>query len=252
MTCRCGNRQCFVCSQNVSYDHFTDAPGGCPMYCDVDQLFDREVTQAKRETVRKLKQKKPDLKEEEIVPNVPNLPRMPQQQHMPMRAYGYPEMVPMGPGMMPPTIIIPPPPPPFILPAGLVSPFGNAPHTPPMFHPPPYNPQQYWPPYQYPNMNMYPPIPPPGNWAPPAFWNPYPTPPPINGMPMFPAAALQQPQVTGTRITHPNAPVSRHGQQKQQAPRAAPMQNVNYGLPRGVLGEFPPPERPTQTQGRNR
>ena len=39
-------------SKNVTYEHFTDPQGGgCPMYCDVDQLFDADITQANGGTV---------------------------------------------------------------------------------------------------------------------------------------------------------------------------------------------------------
>lgn len=253
------------------------------MYCDVDQLFDAEITQAKRETVQKLKATKPELKDAEIEPNVPNVPKMQQQPQMMMGApFGQPVMMPMGGvrvGFFPPTIVIPPAPPPFMLPAGVASPFGQQPPTPPMYTPPPYNQQQYWPPYQYPGMNMFPNspatgmnmfpnTPPTGNFVPPPqIWNPYPTPPPTtngmpnfnpypptppaNGVPSFPNGAQQ---VQGTRTTPtPINPGGQHfDQQKLLAPRAAPMQNVNYAVPPGFGAGFPPPEWPSQNQGRRR
>jgi len=238
------------------------------MYCDVDQLFDSEITQAKRETVQKLKATKPELKDAEIEPNVPNVPKMQQQPQMMGGPFGQPMMMPMGGvrvGFFPPTIVIPPAPPPFMLPAGVVSPFGQQPPTPPMYTPPPYNQQQYWPPYQYPGMNPYPNTPPPGNFVPPPqIWNPYPTPPPTNGMPNFnpypptppangaPSFPNGGQQAQGTRnIPHPNTPVGQFGQ-KLLAPRAAPMQNVNYAVPPSFVGGFPPPEWPSQNQGRGR
>jgi hypothetical protein len=240
------------------------------MYCDVDLLFDAEITQAKRETVQKLKATKPELKEEEIVPNVPDVPKTQQQPQMMMGGlFGHPGMMPMGGvrvGFLPPTIVIPPAPPPFMLPAGVVSPFGQQPPTPPMFTPPPYNQQQYWPPYQYPGMNMFPNTPPTGNFIPPPqIWNPYPTPPPTNGMPNFNPYPTTPPangvpsfpngaqQAQGTRnIPHPNTPVGQFGQQKLLASRAAPMQNVNYAVPPSFVAGFPPPAWPSQSQGRRR
>ena len=66
MTCRCGNKQCFVCSKNVAdYNHY-DGIGRCPMYCDTDELLKEDVDKARGEVIQRLRQTRPDLKEEEL------------------------------------------------------------------------------------------------------------------------------------------------------------------------------------------
>lgn len=65
MTCSCGNRQCFVCSQDIEdYSHFDD--GGCPMYGDMKDLLSNEVAAAQESTLQQILQNTADLKYEDI------------------------------------------------------------------------------------------------------------------------------------------------------------------------------------------
>lgn len=110
MTCRCGNKQCFVCSKNVEdYDHF-DGPGKCPMYCDADRLLKEDVNKARDDTVQKLRKTRSDLKEDELPKSQP-LPAPSQTRYNPPLQYP-PPFIPAPFQRINPYPAYPPQPPP--------------------------------------------------------------------------------------------------------------------------------------------
>ncbi|KAJ9648108.1 hypothetical protein H2199_001885 [Coniosporium tulheliwenetii] len=61
----CGNRQCYVCSQDVhDYQHF--GAGRCPLYDDTDARHDDEVKAAEAEALKKVRNENPDMTEDEL------------------------------------------------------------------------------------------------------------------------------------------------------------------------------------------
>lgn len=67
MTCSCGNKQCYVCSIDVEgYDHFSDAPGGCPLFDDTEERERRDVAVAQRRAVLNALTARNDLTENDL------------------------------------------------------------------------------------------------------------------------------------------------------------------------------------------
>jgi len=208
MTCRCGNRQCYVCGQNVlDYSHF-DGGGRCPMYCDEKVLSDTQVGKAREETIQKLRKTRPDLKEDELpkfqksaeggvhalYPQIIGMFGQPAQPYMPY----IPAPIPPTPGAIQAA-----PPPPLV--------------QQPMYFPPPQQP------------------PAPTGWPTLAPWNPRPTPAaPVNppAPPLPPHQLPQQQPQNANRYYMP--PV-----QYQQYPPVQPAPQPTYYPPYYPQAPYP-------------
>ena len=72
MTCtRCGNIQCYVCSQNCQYDHFNDTSrggkqGNCPLFDNSDERHANDRDKAKKEKIAAIRSEHPEYTEEEL------------------------------------------------------------------------------------------------------------------------------------------------------------------------------------------
>lgn len=69
---RCNTLQCYICQETIkNYDHFNDPArggklGNCPLFDNTDQRHEQEIQAAAKKAVEKLKEKDPDLKEEDL------------------------------------------------------------------------------------------------------------------------------------------------------------------------------------------
>ena len=68
MKCSCGNRQCYVCSEDVTdYSHFGDEEfGRCPMYGDIQDKLRSDVAKAEEATVQQLLRDRAELNDEDV------------------------------------------------------------------------------------------------------------------------------------------------------------------------------------------
>jgi TRIAD3 protein (E3 ubiquitin-protein ligase RNF216) len=74
MTCTrsgCYNIQCYVCSKSCSYDHFNDRsrggkPGNCPLFENVEERHQQEVSKAEKEALALVRQEHPEYTEEDL------------------------------------------------------------------------------------------------------------------------------------------------------------------------------------------
>ncbi|KAI9842188.1 MAG: hypothetical protein M1837_007401 [Sclerophora amabilis] len=74
MTCpRCRNVQCYICNKSINhYSHFAerstqaDSSGLCPLYDDTDQRHEKEVADAEKVALEKLKKADPNIEEEKL------------------------------------------------------------------------------------------------------------------------------------------------------------------------------------------
>jgi len=144
MTCRCGNKQCYVCGKDIGYPRM--AAGRCAVECLQDPNLDFDAAMSKRYVINRIREIRPDLREEDLTPKVPNLP--PLQPGWPAGLpnpadFVEPPLRPTGYTQLPP----PPPPPP-----GWASPMA------PSASYPPYPPYPSFPSYN-PSVGAYPPPP---------------------------------------------------------------------------------------------
>ena len=236
MTCRCGNRQCYVCGQNVlDYSHF-DPGGRCPMYCDERLLSDVQVSKARDEMIQKLRRENPDLQDEELPKFQKSaetgLPRFPQMVGIMHPAAPYPPYIAVAAQPAPPAPVVPAPVPPLV---------GVQVQPPPMA-------QRY-----------YPPHPPAPTWAVaqqapapawPAAWatvaptwvprppaNPAPSVAPTTPAPTPNALQAQQPQTPNRYFPYP---------QQYFPPPPQPTQPVYYQPYYPPNPYMPPPSYPPQ------
>ncbi|KAL1382562.1 hypothetical protein HDK64DRAFT_52966 [Phyllosticta capitalensis] len=68
MTCpSCRNLQCYVCSKDVKdYNHFSDKPGGCPLYENTEQRHDEDVKNAEKAAFEELKKENPAIDDKDL------------------------------------------------------------------------------------------------------------------------------------------------------------------------------------------
>jgi hypothetical protein len=69
MKCDCGNRQCYVCEENVlDYTHFADPPNGkqCPLYGDMQEFLKKQVAVAQERMVRGLLKENGELEDKDL------------------------------------------------------------------------------------------------------------------------------------------------------------------------------------------
>jgi hypothetical protein len=66
MKCMCGNLQCYVCSSDIAdYTHFGDGMM-CPLYGDMQTLWEEQVAVAEERTVRELLETRAGLEDDDI------------------------------------------------------------------------------------------------------------------------------------------------------------------------------------------
>lgn len=71
MSCKCGNVQCYVCSNSCGYDHFNDVArggksGNCPLFDDVEKRHTEEVQKAAKDVLAKVRAEHPEYTEEDL------------------------------------------------------------------------------------------------------------------------------------------------------------------------------------------
>lgn len=71
MSCKCGNVQCYVCSESCTYNHFDDPrrggkSGNCPLFDDVEKRHQEESQKAAAEIMKKLRAEHPEYTEEDL------------------------------------------------------------------------------------------------------------------------------------------------------------------------------------------
>ena len=74
MTCTrngCHNVQCYICSKSCSYDHFDDRSrggktGNCPLFDSVAQRHEREVQEAEKAALDKIRAEHPEYTEDDL------------------------------------------------------------------------------------------------------------------------------------------------------------------------------------------
>jgi hypothetical protein len=207
MTCRCGNKQCFVCSVNIKdHSHFSNET--CPMYGDTEYILSSDVVKARNKTIERLREERADFKEEDM-------PKAQVTRSQPASAQ-IAFFVPPPPRMNPPPQPARPAAPPMAI---------QARHWPyPPVAQPPYQPQ---PSFQVPppanNFNNYP-----TPWGPPPAqtyqnWNPPPQQPQYQANPYAPQPGYQPYTATYNPPVQPQPPTI------GQPPAIGQPPKVNYG-----------------------
>ncbi|EPE34927.1 RING/U-box [Glarea lozoyensis ATCC 20868] len=74
MTCTrngCGNVQCYICSKSCTYNHFNDKSrggkdGNCPLFDSANQRHEREIQEAEKAALDRIRQEHPELTESDL------------------------------------------------------------------------------------------------------------------------------------------------------------------------------------------
>jgi TRIAD3 protein (E3 ubiquitin-protein ligase RNF216) len=74
MTCTrngCNNIQCYVCSKSCGYDHFNDRTrggreGNCPLFENAEERHEREVKEAERIALAKIRAEHPEYTDDDL------------------------------------------------------------------------------------------------------------------------------------------------------------------------------------------